>query len=118
MIAGMDGNHRLATYGSLGPGRANHRHVAGIGGRWLRGHVHGRLVEVGWGATLGFPALTLDPEGAEIEVEILESRDLPDHWSRLDDFEGPGYERVLTTASTGDGDVEVSIYVVAGTTGG
>jgi gamma-glutamylcyclotransferase (GGCT)/AIG2-like uncharacterized protein YtfP len=112
MIAGMNGRHRLATYGSLAPGRPNHHHVAGLGGGWFPGEVSGRLVEAGWGASLGYPALVLDPDGSPIDVQVLESDDLPAHWSRLDDFEGPGYERVLTTVHTATGDVEAYVYVL------
>lgn len=112
MIAPMNGCHRLATYGSLAPGRANHHHVAGLRGRWLPGQVHGRLVEAGWGAALGYPALVLDPDSPAIDVQVLESADLPAHWSRLDDFEGPGYERVLTAVRTSTGDVETYLYVL------
>ncbi|WP_448624299.1 gamma-glutamylcyclotransferase family protein [Geodermatophilus sp. URMC 64] len=108
----MNGDHRLATYGSLAPGRPNHHHVAGLGGRWFAGEVHGRLVEAGWGAALGYPALVLDPDGAAVDVQVLESADLPAHWSRLDDFEGRGYERVLTTVHTATGVVEAYIYVL------
>ena len=108
----MDGRHRLATYGSLAPGRVNHSHVAELRGRWFSGQVHGRLVEVGWGAALGYPALILDAEGSAIDVKVLESEDLPANWSRLDDFEGPGYERVHTTVHTETGEVDAHIYVV------
>jgi hypothetical protein len=55
----------------------------------------------------GFPGLILDPSGP-IEVYIFESSDLPDHWSRLDEYEGPGYRRVVTQVSTADG--ELSAY--------
>ena len=112
MIAGMDGNRRLAIYGSLAPGRPNHHHVSGLRGRWTAGEVRGRLVEAGWGALLGFPALVLDPAGPGVAVQVLESDDLPAHWSRLDDFEGPGYARVLTTVRTADDDVEAYVYVL------
>ncbi len=74
--------------------------------------VYGRLVQAGWGASLGYPALVLEPYGSAIDVEVLESDDLPAHWSRLDDFEGPGYERVLTTVHTATGDVEAYVYVL------
>jgi gamma-glutamylcyclotransferase (GGCT)/AIG2-like uncharacterized protein YtfP len=86
--------HRLATYGSLAPGRSNHHQLDGLEGRWLAGRVNGTLVAAGWGAGLGYPALTLDPDGPEISVEVFESVDLPAHWERLDAFEGPGYQRV------------------------
>jgi gamma-glutamylcyclotransferase (GGCT)/AIG2-like uncharacterized protein YtfP len=35
----------------------------------------------------------------------------PDHWARLDDFEGDGYERVVTTVRTPAGEIDASIYV-------
>jgi len=37
--------HRLATYGTLAPGRPNHHQLDGLTGRWLEGHVNGTLVE-------------------------------------------------------------------------
>jgi gamma-glutamylcyclotransferase (GGCT)/AIG2-like uncharacterized protein YtfP len=104
--------HRLATYGSLAPGRPNHHQLDGLEGRWLAGHVNGMLVEAGWGAGLGYPALILDPDGSRIDVHIFESIDLPAHWARLDAFEGPGYQRVVTTVRTSTGDVDASIYVL------
>ena len=110
----MDANaarYRLATYGTLAPGRPNHHQLDGLDGRWLEGHVYGTLVDAGWGASLGYPALVLDSGGTAVEVHVFESLDLPAHWSRLDEFEGPGYERVVTTVHTSDGDVEASIYV-------
>ena len=107
----MTGEHRLATYGSLAPGRPNHHHVADIAGRWVSGQVHGHLVEEGWGAALGYPALLLAPDGPPVDVQVLESAELPAHWARLDDFEGPGYERLLTPVQTADGQVDAYIYV-------
>jgi gamma-glutamylcyclotransferase (GGCT)/AIG2-like uncharacterized protein YtfP len=103
---------RLATYGSLAPGRPNHHQLNGLDGRWVDGHVYGTLVDAGWGAGLGYPALILDPDGSPIDVQIFESVDLPDHWSRLDEFEGPGYQRVVATVRTASGDVDASIYVI------
>jgi gamma-glutamylcyclotransferase (GGCT)/AIG2-like uncharacterized protein YtfP len=103
---------RLATYGSLAPGRPNHHQLAGLDGHWWRGKVYGTLVDAGWGAGLGYPALILDPEGSAIDVHVFESVDLAAHWSRLDEFEGPGYQRVLTTVRTPAGDVDASIYVL------
>jgi gamma-glutamylcyclotransferase (GGCT)/AIG2-like uncharacterized protein YtfP len=105
--------HRLATYGSLAPGRPNHHQLDGLECRWFEGQVHGTLVDQGWGASLGFPALTLDPNGDAVDVHVFESADLPAHWARLDDFEGSGYRRVTTTVRTPDGDVAASIYVLA-----
>jgi gamma-glutamylcyclotransferase (GGCT)/AIG2-like uncharacterized protein YtfP len=109
----LTAEHRLATYGTLGPGRPNHDQLSALEGRWVRGHVRGTLVEAGWGADYGFPALVLNPAGEEVAVDVFESADLPAHWSRLDDFEGSAYRRVTTTASTPDGALETSIYVLA-----
>jgi gamma-glutamylcyclotransferase (GGCT)/AIG2-like uncharacterized protein YtfP len=102
---------RLVAYGTLAPGRPNHHQLDGLHGRWLEGRVRGTLVQQGWGAALGYPALILDPEGSTIEVQIFESADLPSHWPRLDDFEGPGYQRVAVPVETADGRLESSIYV-------
>ena len=104
---------RLATYGSLAPGRANHHQLAGLEGEWRRGSVRGRLVEEGWGAALGYPGLILDPEGGEVEVQLFQSADLQEHWSRLDAFEGDGYRRVVTQVHTADGALDACLYVLA-----
>ncbi len=103
---------RLATYGTLAPGRVNNHQLAELKGSWLQGTVRGRLVEAGWGAKLGCPGLVLDPLGQVVEVHVFESSDLPDHWPRLDAFEGAGYRRVVTQVCTLDGDLDVSIYVI------
>ncbi len=104
--------HRLATYGSLAPGRPNHHQLEGLEGRWLAGQVNGMLVQAGWGADLGYPALVLDPDGSDVSVDVFESIDLPAHWERLDAFEGPGYQRVVALVRTSTGDVDASIYVL------
>jgi gamma-glutamylcyclotransferase (GGCT)/AIG2-like uncharacterized protein YtfP len=108
-----EGCRRLATYGSLAPDRPNHHQLDGLQGRWAPGHVHGRLVDTGWGAGLGYPALILDPGGAPLDVHVFESVDLPAHWARLDRFEGPGYRRVATKFHLPSGDVDAFIYVLA-----
>jgi gamma-glutamylcyclotransferase (GGCT)/AIG2-like uncharacterized protein YtfP len=64
------------------------------------------------GASLGYPALVLDPAGAAIDVNVFESIELPAHWARLDAFEGPGYQRVVTTVHMPTGDVDAYIYVL------
>ncbi len=103
---------RLATYGTLAPGRVNNGQLADLRGYWRQGTVRGRLVQAGWGAELGYPGLILDPSGQDIDVHVFESPDLTDHWPRLDGFEGAGYRRVITKVSTADGDLHASIYVI------
>jgi gamma-glutamylcyclotransferase (GGCT)/AIG2-like uncharacterized protein YtfP len=112
-MAATDPPDRLATYGTLSPGRPNHHLLADLRGRWLEGKVRGTLLESGWGAALGYPGLVLDPGGPEVAVHVLESVDLGGQWPRLDAFEGPGYRRVLTTIETVDGPIEAWIYELA-----
>ncbi len=104
---------RLASYGTLAPGRVNHHQLDGLTGDWRQGVVRGTLVPEGWGATLGYPALVLDAGGAAVEVWLFESADLPAHWARLDDFEGDGYRRVVATVETAGGVTDAWIYVSA-----
>ena len=104
--------HRLACYGTLAPGRANNHQLSGLRGRWIPGTVTGRLVAEGWGAEHGFPGLILGASEAKIEVSVFESLDLPNHWQRLDAFEGDGYRRVKTDVQTPEGLLPSFIYVI------
>ena len=103
----------LASYGTLAPGRANHHQLDGLHGQWTTGWVRGHRLETGWGATQGFPALELDPDGPIVPVELFASEDLPRHWARLDAFEGEGYRRVSTVVETDAGPRRASIYAAA-----
>lgn len=105
-------DERLATYGTLAPGKPNAHQLQALRGRWLSGTIRGHLIESGWGAKLGFPGLVLDPEGEAVSVAVFESADLPDHWDRLDAFEGDGYESVTATVETTIGRLSASIYVI------
>jgi hypothetical protein len=58
--------HRLAVYGTLGPGGPNHHILADLDGRWIDGTVRGHLREEGWGSELGYPGIVLDPDGPEV----------------------------------------------------
>jgi len=104
---------RLATYGTLAPGRVNNHQLADLDGFWRQGTVKGRLVDAGWGAKLGCPGLILDSSGQLVEVHVFESSDLPRHWQRLDAFEGAGYLRVVTQVRSDGSDLAASIYVIA-----
>jgi gamma-glutamylcyclotransferase (GGCT)/AIG2-like uncharacterized protein YtfP len=108
-----DADTRLAAYGTLQPGRPNHRQLAGLEGSWRPGTVRGTLTEKGSGPDLGCPALILDDAGPAVAVSLFESPDLPRHWPRLDAFEGDGYARVLARVETAQGAVSAWIYVDA-----
>jgi gamma-glutamylcyclotransferase (GGCT)/AIG2-like uncharacterized protein YtfP len=86
---------RLAAYGSLMPGGANHHEVADLKGEWVEGWVTGSLVHLGWGSAAGYPALRWDPAGAPVRASMLTSPGLRTRWPRLDRFEGPDYRRIL-----------------------
>jgi gamma-glutamylcyclotransferase (GGCT)/AIG2-like uncharacterized protein YtfP len=100
------------VYGSLAPGGPNHHELIGIHGRWLLGTLRGRLVDSGWGARLGYPGLVLAEDAPVVDLHIFESADLPEHWARLDNFEGAEYERVPTIATTSEGELSISVYVL------
>jgi gamma-glutamylcyclotransferase (GGCT)/AIG2-like uncharacterized protein YtfP len=112
-IGCMSIDHHLVTYGTLAPGRPNHHQLSGLRGDWVMGIVKGRLVAKGWGAALGFPALILADDGDEIEAHLFVSPDLPDHWDRLDAFEGCEYRRSKVQVLTASGAVEAWIYIDA-----
>lgn len=110
-------DHRLATYGTLAPGRVNHHQLAGLEGTWSTGTIRGRLIQTGWGAALGYPALVLDEgqsrDGDKIIVHLFTSADLPNHWDRLDAFEGAEYRRGQIMVETAEGLVAAWIYLSA-----
>lgn len=101
---------RLFVYGTLAPGRPNAHVLASIPGAWEPASVRGTLLQEGWGAAAGYPGIVLDEHGEEIQGLVFSSEDLSAHWSRLDAFEGEGYERVLVSAKLQDGTV-VSAYI-------
>ena len=105
--------NRLAVYGTLAPGQPNHHVVAEIAGHWIEGMVAGRLVEAGWGAAMGYPGLIIEEPTEIVPVWLLESVHLASHWTRLDQFEGPGYRRTAVSVQTIQGDLAAFIYVVA-----
>lgn len=104
---------RLAVYGSLAPGEVNHHELAGLRGRWYSGTVRGTRYDSGWGATMGYPGMVLDPAGPTVDVQIFESPDLPEHWARLDEFEGPGYCRTAVSVRVGEDEISAWIYALA-----
>lgn len=109
----IDVENRLVVYGTLAPGEPNEHVMAEIPGTWTPAVVRGTRVESGWGAALGYPGLTLDDAG-DVDCLLFESSDLPRHWSRLDRFEGPGYRRVVVTATAEGRAVEAYVYELSG----
>lgn len=83
-------SRRLAVYGTLAPGEVNHTIVADLGGEWGAGAVRGEL-ETGD----GFPRFRWNQSGPEVAVRVLTPIDLPEHFPRIDRFEGRSYNRSL-----------------------
>jgi gamma-glutamylcyclotransferase (GGCT)/AIG2-like uncharacterized protein YtfP len=99
-------DERLVIYGTLAPGRENHRVIEDFSGDYRDCAVHGRIDEVD-----GLPYFTWAPSGASIGAQLFTSRQLPEKWDDLDRFEGDGYKRRLIPA-TADGELSVaSIYL-------
>ena len=96
---------QLFVYGTLAPGRANEHQLDSLEGTWVQARVRGYLFEAGWGAAQGFPGIRLDNVGPEVSGWLFRSRDLVEHWERLDRFEGPGYRRVEVTARVTSGEI-------------
>ena len=107
---------RLFVYGTLAPGRPNEHVLKHINGSWENASVRGTLHREGWGANLGYPAIVLDELGDKIAGYLFSSDELPEHWAKLDEFEGEAYERVLTVATLSDkSTVDAYIYALKGT---
>lgn len=105
---------RLFIYGTLAPGRPNEHVLADVPGEWESAYVRGRLLQQGWGSSVGYPGIVLDERGEKVPGFIFSSEHLEEHWSRLDEFEGEEYERVLAYAELEDGtNVQVQIYVLS-----
>ena len=103
---------RLFAYGTLAPGRPNEHVLAAVEGEWEPATVRGTLAHEGWGADLGFPAISLADDAPEVSGFLFISEHLDDHWARLDGFEGEEYERVVVAAKRANGqDVDAHIYV-------
>ena len=106
-------SRHLIVYGSLAPGGLNHSLVSELEGEWMRGWVTGELLERGWGAAMSYPALRWCPEGKDIDAFLFISSQLPEHWRRLDDFEGLEYRRILVPFWSADGPVRVgNVYAM------
>ncbi len=106
-------SQHLIVYGSLAPGGPNHGLISGLEGEWVDGWLTGELLERGWSAAMSYPSLRWCPEGSDIPARLFISPDLPDHWRRLDEFEGLEYRRILAPFWTGGGQVWVgNVYAM------
>jgi gamma-glutamylcyclotransferase (GGCT)/AIG2-like uncharacterized protein YtfP len=66
-----------------------------IVGSWIKATVKSFLISQGWGTALGYLALVLDSKGEDIDGFVFKSKNLSEHWDRLDEFEGKAYKKIL-----------------------
>ena len=104
--------NRLFVYGTLAPGKPNEHILNELDGTWREGRVRGTLHPEGWGAAQGYPGIVLGEENGYVAGLLFTSDDLNAHWEYLDEFEGSGYERVLTRVET-DENLEVEAFIYA-----
>ena len=104
---------RLFIYGTLAPGQINHHILQSIPGHWEKASVKGKLLKEGWGSAHGFPGLVPVTDGENgpyedntklVQGYLFSSEKLSSHWSMLDEFEGPGYQRQLVEVKTINGE--------------
>lgn len=105
---------RLFVYGTLAPNRVNHHIMTPIAnGNWTPATIRGKLMaDGGWGSALGFPAVVPRADGEVVQGFVFSSDDLVNHWQRLDEFEGEGYQRVEVMAMLESGE-QVTAFVYA-----
>ena len=90
---------------SLQPGKENAFRLERLGGQWFRASVRGTLLDRGWVAGIGFPALIPGDGGEEISGYLFCSPQLESAWPELDAFEGSDYERVSIRVSIAGGQI-------------
>lgn len=104
----------LFVYGTLAPGEVNEHVLAPLNGSWELATVCGELVQEGWGADHGFPALRLDEAAKPVSGQLFNSSELANHWDELDEFEGAAYRRVIATVKLDSGQsIAANIYVLS-----
>lgn len=106
--------NKLFVYGTLGPGRPNEHVLAKFGGRWLEGHIFGRLQQQGWGAEMGYPGIVLDANADKVQGFVFVCDTLDQHLAELDEFEGEGYQRTEVQVHLDNGDTtQAYVYALA-----
>lgn len=88
-------DRHLAVYGTLAPGESNHHILGSIPGEWTPVELRGVRFTLQVGTDIGYPGYNWQPDGPTVDAYLLTSPKLPEHFDRLDRFEGPDYCRIL-----------------------
>ncbi len=103
----------LFVYGTLQKGKQHERILKKINGRWKKGFVNGKLLNLNSGSDYGYPGLKLDKKGSKIYGMIFNSKDLTYYIKKIDKFEGDSYKRVISKIKLEDGtQVESYLYEI------
>ncbi len=70
------------------------------------------MFDQGLDADLGYPGIVLDGSANQVEGLVFSAEGLDLQWPMLAEFEGEGYQRVLTTAILDSGE-QLMVYVYA-----
>jgi gamma-glutamylcyclotransferase (GGCT)/AIG2-like uncharacterized protein YtfP len=97
---------KLLVYGTLAPGEVNHSVIADVPGKWQDCRLQGEI-----GTSSDLPILSLHTSGKEMCAKFFMSDKLPDHWQRLDQFEGSSYWRSLVPVQTENGMAICNAYL-------
>ena len=104
----------LVTYATLAPGARQSGTLAGLEGRFFKGHIRGTFFPRGQGTSDGYPGIRLHADGEVIPAWMFKSPDLPGQWPHLDVYEGDEYARIPCAFIHEDGRQEWSeVYVLA-----
>lgn len=98
-------SQRLIVYGSLARGECHDDVLASVPGQWSPAAIHGEIDRTGT-----YPRFTWRPDGPAHAVQCFAAPTLPQHWPRLDAFEGDGYRRIWITAQVDGMQRVASIY--------
>ena len=103
--------NRLFVYGTLGPGQSHEHLLTQVPGQWCKAEIKAKLYPNGLGLSRGYPIVDLANPETVIEGYIYSSDQLPRLWQLLDDYEGDGYRRVVTTATVVATAAQVQTYI-------
>ena len=89
------------------------KNIKKINGRWKKGFVNGKLLNLNSESDYGYPGLKLDKKGSKIYGMIFNSKDLTDYIKKIDKFEGDSYKKSNFKIKLEDGtQVESYLYEI------